>query len=268
METTLRLNYDVADDVIGTIDRNSIFSKAKTAIIGVPKYIIGPSFPEVSCWILILLTVLLSIKNIGFSYFDVILDVKFVSSLQYIMRYFIGDMDKAFYITNLPLEKMGYLYLSCSIASQLCYFAICLKDFQRNFNLKHSWIQKVLFGLAVLFPVHFTILDLGKHLICRMILKNNFRKSLQTTMKIDSEVENASHEYVEYRNKLKENMDNLLQSQRTMTKLLIIEFTIENVPQIATAIVFLISELEFEYGKLLTIVVNGIVKSLGGIIES
>ena len=264
METTLRLNYDVSDEVIGTIDRNSIFSRAKKAIISVPKYIIGPSFPEVSCWILILLTVLLSIKNIGFSYFDVILDVKFFSSLQHIMRYFIGDKDKALFVTNLPMEKMGYLYLSCSITSQLCYFAICFKDFQQSFNLTNSWIQKVLFGLAVLFPIHFAVLDLGKHLIRRMILKNKFRKSLQTTMKIDSEVENAAHEYVEYRNNLKQNMNSLLHSQRTMTKLLIVEFTIENVPQIATAIVFLISELESEYGKLLTIVVNGIVKSIGG----
>ena len=264
LEATLKQSHEVAEDVLDTINRRSFFSWVKKCIVSVPKYIIGSSFPVVSCYFLISFAALLSIKTICFSYLDVILDVNVFSSLQHILENFIGDKDKTIYITNLPIDSMSYFYLLSGILSQITYLAIYMYDIRIHFNANNSWIAKALFGLSCFFPVHFIALNLAKHLIIRFQMKNSFRMSLDETMKSDADEESAANKYVEYRKKARKNMENILQSRKTLIKLLTVDFVVETFPQGAMTIVFLVSELESGYGKLLNIVINGLVKRIGG----
>ena len=122
--------------------------------------------------------------------------------------------------------------------------------------------MKALFGLSCLFPVHFIALNLAKHLIIRFQMKNSFRIDLVETMKRDADQESAANKYVEYRKKAQKNMENILQSRKTLIKLLTVDFVLETFPQGAMTIVFLVSELDSGYGKLLNIVINGLVKRI------
>ena len=106
-------------------------------------------------------------------------------------------------------------------------------------------------------------MEMAKALISYLKTINDFRKGLKESLQEDVNVEIKAEEYLVYRKNKDKYMGRLLLVRFSIIKMLMMEFLLENIPQILVAATFVISELKSGYGKLMTVIANSIMKYLG-----
>ena len=264
LDKSLRNNLGNAGYVLNVIDRHSFFTRVFLAIISVPKYIFGESFPAVTFYITVTYTVLMAIKSIIVTYADLSMDANIFAALRHIVNHFIVDEDKFQQVARLPLESMSYLYIISGILSQLSFVVIYAVDFKILYNFKNQWVQKLVLILSVLYPTHFVAMEMAKAFVSYLKTINDFRKGLKESLQEDANVRIKAEEYLDYRKNLNKYMGRLLLFRSSIIKMLMMEFLLENIPQISVSITFVISELNSRNGRLLTVIGNSIMKYLGG----
>ena len=264
IERFLRNNLEIATYYFDVYDRNSFFSRFKRKIISMAVVIFGAKLADVIFHASTIATIFIAIKNIFSQYLDILLDLKMFTSLQHVFENFLVDKEKLVRISSLPLNEISYAYILFGLVSHLSHYIIFFIDFKHNFRMRDSKMQKIIFSLAICFPLHFTILEFARTVVQQLKTRNDFRIRLKDSMKTEVDADNDAQEYMTYRRKIKEITSRMMAIRNTLIKMLVVETVIENFPQMSIVITFMISELTFGYGKLLMIVRNGFVEFVGG----
>ena len=264
MKRCLGLNLDNAGYVLKTIDRHSFFSKIFQMILSMPKFLCKYAFPLVLFLTVATFTAAMSIKNILVSYIDLSMDIQIFTAIRHVIDNFIFDEDKHQRVSKLPLEEMSYVYVISGLLSQFTFFAIYITDFKHLYEFQKSWSRRVIFILSVFFPIHFVTLEVLRYYIASLKIIYEFRNTLKKAVEKDSNVEELAEEYVKYRRNLKKNMDGLGLFRKSFIKMMMMEFLIENNPQIIMTTTFVMSEFKYGNGKLLNIIASAILKYVGG----
>ena len=154
------------------------------------------------------------------------------------------------------------------ILSQLSFVVIYAIDFKLLYKFKNQWVQKLVLIFSVLYPTHFVAMEMAKAFVLYRKTVNDFRKGLKESLQEDANIEIKAEEYLDYRKNLDKYMGRLLLIRSSIIKMLMMEFLLENIPQISVSITFVISEVKSRNGRLLTVIANSIMKYLGGDISS
>ena len=143
LEKLLKLNFEVATYYFNVFERNDFFSRVNRKILRIPKSIFGKRFQDVAFYVSVVTAIGVSVKNIVSQYFDMVFDLKMFTSLQHVAENFIGDKEKLFRISSLPLHEMSYAYLLFGLLSHLGYYIIYTIDFKYIYKMKNSMTQKI-----------------------------------------------------------------------------------------------------------------------------
>ena len=246
------------------VDRDAFFSRIKLSLIQLLKLVLDSYYSTALLYTLVTFIGLSAIKSVLMTYLDLLVDVNIYASLRHIMHYIVVDEDKYDRISRLPLSDMSHLYVGCGIISHVAFYVIYLNYLKRCFALAQSWHRKVLLIPSILFPVHFTLLNVAKYSISWLTLKNNLRHRLNQMVEAAADNEALSAEYLEYRKRIKKTSQELMEVHQTLVMFLICESLAENLPQLAMTTALLVNELVQQHGKLLTILSNIMIEYIGG----
>ena len=174
IERFLRKNLKIATYYFDVYERNGFFSRIKRKIVCMAGVIFGAKFTKVIYHASLITTIVIAIKSIFAQYLDVLLDLKMFTSLQHVFKNFLVDKEKLVRMSNLPLNEISYAYLLFGLLSHLVHYVIFFIDFKRIFRMRDSKMQKMIFSLAIFFPLHFATLEFAKTVVQQLKRQYDF----------------------------------------------------------------------------------------------
>ena len=259
LKQTMTKSYSTFDYFLSSHERFGKFAKVKNAVRDISERLVGKvkTF-EIALKVSLVVTLVFGIKEIVLNYYDVYLDIMIGAGLHHIEVNFITSIEKSKLVSHIEVGWIKYFFPSLNFISMglihIYYF------FQINIFYFHKPrpIFRLIAIISLFFPITFTVLEYVR----ACFAKTKFDRKLSKLMSNSDTTDEKGEKYVRLSHSLNESIEYSVQIQRVLTAFIIIETVVETLPQVIIIIVFLINDVQNDFGPLRSIFMETVVDGI------